>query len=180
MSHVLTEIDRNLLNKVETMTGMTETEAEIALNTITKFTMSGFIKIKKIEREGGSDREVEIVNNFIKKMPHYRGMIYRGIPFCKLEKLQGFLKNLDQNGGYGIDSMTSFTSDEFVAEDYASSRYPVMMRIKNNHSGIAIEEFSALYAENEVLVPKGTKYRVTHIPEAIEAGEILYIEMEEI
>jgi hypothetical protein len=180
MSHVLTAIDQNLLNKVETLTGMTESEAEVALNTISKFTMSGFIKIKKIEREGGSDRDVEVVNNFIKKMPAYQGMLYRGIPFCKLEKLQAFLKNIQDNGGYAIDSMTSFTSDEYVAEDYASSRYPVMMRIKNNRSGISIREFSALYAESEVLVPKGTQYRVTHISEDIEDEEILYIDMEEI
>jgi hypothetical protein len=180
MSHILTEIDKNLLNKVKKMTGMTEPEAEIALNTITKFTMSGFLKIKRIEREGKSDRDVEIVNNFLKKMPHYRGTLYRGIPFGKIEKLQAFLDKIRTNGGHAIDSMTSFTSDEFVAEDYASSRYPVMMRIKNNRSGISIQEFSALYTEREVLVPKGTQYRLTHISENIEAGEILYIDMEEI
>ncbi|MFO7030234.1 hypothetical protein B9T07_09340 [Limnospira fusiformis CCALA 023] len=179
MINTLNEVNINLLKKVEKLTGMSQFEAEVAIDRITKSTPSGFMKIKNLEREGKTTPDIQLVNNFVNRMPPYQGTIYRGIPFSKLEKLQSFLTLIQRNGGYTIDSMTSFTSDELVAEDYAYSAYPVIIRIKNNISGISIQEF-LIYSENEIIIPKGTKYRVTHLPKVIEPEEILYIDMEEI
>lgn len=180
MINVLNEINIDLLEKIEKLTGMNESEAEIALNKITKFTLSGFMKIKSIEREGKTNQDTKLLNNFIKNMPAYQGFIYRGVPFSTLEKLKSFLTLIEKNGGYTIDSMTTFTCDDFVAEDYAYSRYPVVIRIKNNISGISIKEFLSIYSENEIIVPKGTQYRLTHLPKVIEPEEVLYIDMEEV
>ncbi|MEM1171460.1 MAG: hypothetical protein AAGJ08_20860 [Cyanobacteria bacterium P01_H01_bin.35] len=37
-----------------------------------------------------------------------------------------------------------------------------------------------MYSEREVLVPKGTKYEVTYVPNQVKLGEVNYIDLEEI
>jgi hypothetical protein len=37
-----------------------------------------------------------------------------------------------------------------------------------------------MYAECEVLVPKGTRYKVVNLPDKIERGKINYIDLQEV
>ncbi len=96
------------------------------------------------------------------------------------ESIKSFIKKLKPHGNYTLDTVTSFTSDPKIAENYSGHFCSVAIRIKHNHSGLSICDLSAMYSESEVLVPKDTEYEITNIPKEVKAGQINHIDLEEI
>ncbi|MGB3509617.1 MAG: ADP-ribosyltransferase [Microcoleaceae cyanobacterium] len=110
-------------------------------------------------------------------MPSSDGNIYRGMSFSE-KSIKSFIQQLKPHGDYTLDSVTSFTCDSKIAETYSGHYYQVVIRVKHNHSGVSISDFSAMYSEREVLVSKGTKYEVMNVPKEFKPGEINYIDLE--
>jgi len=179
MNNVVLDLNNKLVAKVAKLSGMNSVEAAESLAALEKFTTTDFRKIRCADKEGKNEKNVKNLNNFMHKMPSYDGDIYRGMSFSE-KSIKSFIQQLKPHGDYTLDSVTSFTSDPKVAETYSGHCYQVVIRVKHNHSGISIKDFSAMYSEKEVLVPKGTKYEVTHLPKEVKVGQINYIDLEEI
>ncbi len=179
MKNVVLGLNNKLVAKVAKLSGMSSVEAAESLVALERFTTADFRKIRRADKEGKNQGNVKILNDFMHKMPAYDGDIYRGMSFSE-KSIKSFIKQLKPHGDYTLDSVTSFTSDPKIAETYSGHCYQVVIRVKHNHSGVSISDFSAMYSEKEVLVPKGTKYEVTHIPDRVKVGEINYVDLEEI
>lgn len=179
MNNVALGLNNKLVAKVSELTGMSSVEAEESLTALDRFTTADFRKIRRADREGKNEGNVKILNNFMHKMPAYDGDIYRGMSFSE-KSINAFIEQLKPHGDYTLDCVTSFTSDPKIAETYSGHCYQVVIRVKHNHSGVSISDFSAMYTESEVLVPKGTKYEVMNVPKEVKAGQINYIELEEV
>ena len=179
MNNVVLGLNNKLVAKVAQLSGMSSVEAAESLAALERFTTADFRKIRRADKEGKNEGNVKNLNNFMHKMPAYDGDIYRGMSFSE-KSIKSFIQQLKPHGDYTLDSVTSFTSDPKIAETYSGHCYPVVIRVKHNHSGVSISDFSAMYSEREVLVPKGTKYEVTHVPKEVKLGEVNYIDLEEI
>ncbi|MDJ0556922.1 MAG: ADP-ribosyltransferase [Microcoleaceae cyanobacterium MO_207.B10] len=172
-------LNRKLVTKVSQLTGMSSVEAKELLTALDRFTTADFHKIRKADREGKNEENIKILNKFMHKMPPYAGNIYRGMSFSE-KSIKPFIQQLKPHEDYTLDSVTSFTSDPKIAETYSGHCYQVVIRVKHNHSGVSISDFSAMYSEREVLVPKGTKYEVMNVPKEVKHGQINYIDLEEV
>lgn len=174
------EVDPGLIRQVHDLTGMSDGDVEQALNAISKFTRSEYQSLRNLESRGQTNSKILLINQLIRRLPHFQGKIYRGLRFFKDYKFREFIENLKRDRTFNLDAMSSFTSDLLVAESYAISRYPVVLEVRDNNSGVAIEELAAMYAEHEVLAPRGTNYEVIDISPAEELGDITYIYLREI
>ncbi|NEP88572.1 MAG: hypothetical protein F6K18_18000 [Okeania sp. SIO2C2] len=179
MNNVVLCENNKLVAQVAKLSGMSSIEAVESLSALEQFTTTDFRKIRRADQEGKNEQNVKNLNKFMHKMPPYDGDIYRGMSFSE-KSIKSFIQELKPHGDYTLDSVTSFTSDPKVAETYSGHCYQVVIRVKHNHSGISIEDFSAMYSEKEVLVPKGTKYEVMNVPKEVKLGEVNYIDLEEI
>ena len=179
MNNIVLGLNNKLVAQVAKLSGMGPVEAAESLAALERFTTADFRKMRRADKEGKNEANVKKLNNFMHKMPHYDGDIYRGMSFSE-KSIKSFIQKLKPHGDYTLDSVTSFTSDPKVAETYSGHCYQVVIRVKHNHSGISIEDFSAMYSEKEVLVPKGTKYEVMNLPKELKLGEVNYVDLEEI
>ncbi|MGK7928987.1 MAG: ADP-ribosyltransferase [Spirulina sp.] len=173
-------LDKKTFAKVEKLTGMYSSEIETALVALESFTVSGYKNMRERERNGRIGNDIKTLNRFLHQMPAHSGEIYRGLAFKTSEARQEFIQKLEENGSYTLEAISSFTSDIEVAKVYAGKRYPVLLRVRENHSGVSIEDFSAMYCEKEILLPKGTQYEVLAISQSLEVGEIVAIDLLEI
>ncbi|KKD39481.1 MAG: ADP-ribosyltransferase [Limnoraphis robusta] len=164
---------------VTRLTGIDTPVVEKIFNAISDFTTGDYRKIRRAEEQGIKDARIELLNTFMNKMSGYQGEIYRGMSFTE-KSIKTFLEKIQQPEGYTLEAMASFTFSLNVAENYSGSCYSVVLRVKGNRSGVAICNFSAMYAECEVLVPKGTRYKVVNLPDKIEPGKINYIDLQEV
>ena len=164
---------------VTRLTGIDTPVVEKMFNAIADFTTGSYRKIRRAEQQGIKDTRIELLNTFMDKMSGYQGEIYRGLSFGE-KSIKGFIENLKNPEGYTLEAMASFTYSLNIAENYSGSCYSVVLRVTGNRSGVAICNFSTMYAECEVLVPKGTRYKVVNLPEKIERGKINYIDLQEI
>lgn len=179
MNNVVLCENNKLVAQVAKLSGMNSIEAAESLSALERFTTTDFRKIRRADKQGKDEGNVKILNKFMHKMPAYDGDIYRGMSFSE-KSIKSFIQQLKPHGDYTLDSLTSFTSDPKIAETYSGHCYQVVIRVKHNHSGVSISDFSAMYSESEVLVPKGTKYEVTNVPKEVKVGQINYVDLEEI
>ena len=179
MNNTVVGLNKKLVSKLCQLSGMNCFEAKESLTALERFTTEDFRKIRRADQAGKNEGNVKILNNFMKKMPAYDGNIYRGMSFSE-KSIKPFIQQLKPHENYTLDSVTSFTSDPKVAETYSGHCYQVVIRVKHNHSGVSISDFSAMYSESEVLVPKGTKYEIVSVPKDVKPGEINYIDLEEV
>lgn len=179
MNKLTSTLDPLTAEDITRLTGIDTPVVEKMFNAIADFTTGDYRKIRRAEQAGVKDEKIELLNTFMDKMSGYQGEIYRGLSFGE-KSIRTFIENLKQPGGYTLEAMASFTYSLNVAENYSGSCYSVVLRVTGNRSGVAICDFSAMYAECEVLVPKGTRYKVVNLPDQIERGKINYIDLQEI
>lgn len=111
-------------------------------------------------------RDIDNLNRYMKEMPKYEGEISRGLSFYDEDDRQAFLSSLTKSGSMSLDAMSSWSSDPDVASGFASANEDengksrgVILRTQNK-SGVSVRDFSEVSTEDEVLTPKGTRYRV--------------------
>jgi hypothetical protein len=144
------------------------TGKEIA-EAIRRFSGSYSGNIREFERTGKQSTGIEekaaaAINSYIAAAPKYKGQVHRGLSFTDPDQISKFLKNLTADGGFELTAMSSFSSKPTVAKGFDGGKYGVMLKVKGNQSGTSIKNGSSMLYENEVLVPKGTKYRVSGNP----------------
>lgn len=112
----------------------------------------------------GLKRQVAALNHYMKKAPKFKGEVHRGLSFGDKAKFSDFMQRLTQDSGFNIDAMSSFSSSKDAAKVFDGGTYGVMLNVVANQSGTSIKNASWHNDENEVLVPKGTKYRIVGPP----------------
>jgi hypothetical protein len=163
------------------------TGGEIA-DAISRFSADESGRIREFERTGKEQNGTEkkyaaAINSYIAQAPKFKGQVHRGLTFDKPEAVSGFLKQLTQDGGLELDAMSSFSSDRNIAKSFDGGNYGVLIKVKANQSGTSIKNGSSNSGENEVLIPKGTKYRISGKPTLIVNGAgrtTIELELEEI
>ena len=119
---------------------------------------------------------IDSINRYVKKMPAFDGMIHRGMFFKSEDERTSFLSKISK--GYSLEAMSSFSSSRTIAEEFAgTSDRSVIFTVKNK-SGASIQQLSKIKKEEEVLVPKGVKYRIVGTLKKI--GAVVVVQMEEI
>lgn len=173
-----------LVDKIASLTGMKTEEARSSLYAVSKFTSTHYTYYRETERTGkpmpnASDQsisamtqQVEAVNRYLDKMPKFDGSVYRGLTFESQKIVDNFVKKLKEGNFYQIDAMSSFSSSIDVAKKFATpnsqAELPsVAFKVLKNRSGVTIKSLSSLPEEDEVLVPKGAKYKL--------AGNVEYL-----
>jgi CTP-dependent riboflavin kinase len=101
------------------------------------------------------------LNEFLEKAPAFSGAIYRGIDnktAYSRKNLPKMIESLKSAEGYSETRMSSFTSEPAVAQRFAESG-GVILEVVNNNRGVSIRNVSVWGLEDEVIVPKKTRYR---------------------
>ncbi len=126
-----------------------------------------------------TQEKIRAINQYITKAPAYKGEIYRGMGFSSAEDQAGFLKSL---GSKSLNAMSSFSSKSRVADSFisTSSSFGVVLKVVNNKSGVSIKNISQYKTESEVLVPKGTKYKIVKVTPRSDNPQILDVEVKEV
>lgn len=133
-------------------------------------------KLSKSEL-AATKKDVENVNKYLRSAPVFEGSIHRGMRFGSTEARNAFLKSVTENGGLELEAMSSFSSSKGQARNFADKN-GVVMKVRNK-SGVSVKAFSNYPTEDEVLCPKGAKYKVVGKPKRDKDGTIL-LELEEV
>ncbi|MBD2492538.1 ADP-ribosyltransferase [Aulosira sp. FACHB-615] len=167
--------------------GVSESDAAKMVKGLTVFTGDDYDKVKKSEKTGNGSQKhkdaAEWINKFIEKSPKYQGDVYRGSAFLAKE----FDQRLFESGlEKGTDSLTSFSTSEKVAVNFSNgtggsisplpreqSQVKVILKVKNSKSGASVRQFSEYPEEDEVVVPKGVKYKIISKQENEEESKVL-------
>jgi hypothetical protein len=165
------QYQKSFYEAVSKKTGLSIGEAKKAVDAIHQFTASEYAGLRSLDKsKGRKDPEIDAIYKFLDKAPKYKGELYRGINFTTKQELESYLKFIGDSKGIQLKAMSSFSSSKSIAEEFASGatgtgvgsgRYGVILHVNSNKSGASIRKFSNLPEEDEVLVPKGAKYRVT-------------------
>ena len=119
---------------------------------------------------------LDSIDRYVKKMPAFEGVIHRGMTFKSEGDRKSFLSKI--SGGYSLEAMSSFSSSRGIAEDFAGTSSNGIIFTVKNKSGASIKQLSTTKEEEEVLVPKGVKYKLVGTPKKV--GGVVVVEMEEI
>lgn len=201
----LPDSERGQVSKIRKLTGMSAADAKSSIKAIKNYAsmhgdMDGIVSygaIRNVQRgifkaaDGKPhygnpltkaeiaevQSSIESIDQYVKKMPAFEGVIHRGMFFDSDNGRTDFLSKISQ--GYSLEAMSSFSSSRTIAEEFAgsSSSRSVIFTVKNK-SGASIQQLSGVKKEEEVLVPKGTKYKIVGTPKKI--GEVVVVQMEEI
>ena len=184
------------VSAIQKLTGLSESEAKSSIkaiedySTIKGYSISNYASIRDVQqgkfKVDGRDltkpeiskikSSIKAIDQYVKKMPAFDGVIHRGISFESKEEQSSFLSKISK--GYSLDAMSSFSSSKATAKGFAeSSSFGILFVVKNK-SGASIRNLSEIKAEDEVLVPKGVKYKIADKPK--KSGNIIIVKMEEL
>lgn len=165
-------------------TGVSEERAKELFDSVRNFT-GGFYKgIREVD-EGKSNnknyiKDAKNINEFLTKFkPKYEGTVYRGMTVDKATKAQ--IINSLRNGTFTHPAMSSYSSNKDIASGFAyafSENDESIIFVNKSRSGVSIKNISRVDTEDEILIPKGTKIRMSGEPYQ-ENGKT-YIPVEEV
>lgn len=160
------DLDKSI-QQIQDYTGYDKTEAKKAYDTIKYYTSNGYSDI----RVNKNSEEAKTIEDFIEKHPKFDGKIFRGIGFEKhkgIRYLRFLFNSLNNNTTIDMDGISSWSSEESIAEDFANNRnqaedsYRFIFESENK-SGVGIDHLSNWVGENEVLHSSKTQYKVKKI-----------------
>jgi hypothetical protein len=113
------------------------------------------------------------IDNGIKKLPIFDGVVYRGVRDVPVEKLANWISKWRSGQPIGLGredrpALASASWDPEVGKHYVNpwanarfgSNYGVMMVI-DSHDGVSIESISKIKEEREILLPKNSMFTIT-------------------
>lgn len=151
---------------------------------IIDWTANGHVGIQKEERENPEGPTSKEFNSFLDKMPVYSGTVYRGIR-SNTENLQRYL---DLGGIITLQNSLSATKTkkvafkEFAGRDLVQpGQKSVVLKISNKTAADVSKYTNENYpGQNEVILRKGRKYKITNVSSGEKDGVDYVISMEEI
>jgi hypothetical protein len=145
--------------------GISASEARESMAAIYTYTMASDT-IRESDKTNPKDPEVQAIYKFLQKAPKYKGEVYRGVKLPDQDSFNQFIDRFQVGKTNELKAMSSFSSSLDVAKRFSKKgqgKYPVVIYVASNHSGTSIKKLSNYPNENEVLVPKGAKYRTLKI-----------------
>ena len=121
------------------------------------------------------------VEDFITRAPKYEGTVYRGVGFRKAEDAERWFDQL--SGGEKSIALESWSVNDKMAASFArGGDVEVVMTVKENRYGVPIMSRSAFKPEEEVVMPRGVRYRVANaVKKELDNGRVLYeVELEQL
>ena len=188
--------EQKQVSVIQKLTGLSEGEAKSSIkaiedySTIKGYSISNYESIRAVQQGkfkiDGRDltspeiskikSSIKAIDQYVKKMPAFDGVIHRGISFESEEEQSSFLSKISR--GYSLGAMSSFSSSKTTAKGFAeASSFGILFVVKNK-SGASIRNLSQMKAEDEVIVPKGVKYKIMGNPKKV--GGVVVVHMEEI
>jgi SPP1 gp7 family putative phage head morphogenesis protein len=112
--------------------------------------------------------QAKLINDYINDSPKYDGVIYRGFRQDTVDGaayVEDIKKALRSKDGYSLRSFSSFSSNYEIAQNFAvltdgdDPPEAFLVEVKRNTRGASIRSVSTITDEDEVMVPKATRYR---------------------
>lgn len=145
---------------------------------IKSWSESGYHSIRKDEAAG---KETELTKNFhaaLAKAPKFEGTTYRGINVAKGTPAHALFTTPGATVSFDSSASTSRSLDKA----HGFSNGSIVMRIKGK-SGVSMEHISSYSTEKEIIMPKGTKYKVVNVAKNVQVGygkTHVFVDLEEI
>ena len=166
-----------VVRKISKVTGMKDKEVKASLDALAEFSGAGYKKYRELEKTGklssGESSEiitkmkskVKAINQYIEKMPKFYRSIYRGVQLESQQALDDAIKKLQNGDSHELNAMSSFSSSESQARAFAlaskkGQKVSIIYEVIENKSGVTIRNLSKFPEEDEVLVPKGARYKL--------------------
>ncbi|MBD2076217.1 DUF1073 domain-containing protein [Phormidium sp. FACHB-592] len=159
------------IDRIAEITGLDKTKAEFALDGISTFTSdAGEIRQFEIgqplksddqEYKDGVKESADGTNLYVRSMPKFKGEIHRGLKFNTDEERDKFISSV--SNGFELQALSSFSSDPAIALRFSvgmKKKPGVVISVKSNTKGASVKGVSSVPAEDEIVVPKGAKYKV--------------------
>jgi len=161
---------------------------EVPDHPVTRALESWFVGGFRDIQNGKAPETEAILRKFLLRLPPYESKtpLYRGVPFRNEPELRAFLKQFQGDEWANTRPFMSTTKESRLAYGHVqSSSYPVLLEIKNVHSGYDLEPFK-LFAEQfkwqrEVIYQKRTRFKVIQRPKIVDIGGklVYFIRLEE-
>ncbi len=155
---------------------------------VTRALKSWFVGGFRDIQSGKAPETEAILRKFLLRLSPYESKtpLYRGVPFRNEPELRAFLKQFQGDEWVNAMPFMSTTKELQLAYGHVkSSSYPVLLEIKNVHSGYDLEPFK-LFAEQfkwqrEVIYQKRTRFKVIQRPKIVDIGGklVYFIGLEE-
>lgn len=167
------------IKKVAEILGSDEEKATFVSKTLNSWTSHGYKDIRDTEKKGKTSPKTKAINEYIEKAPKFKGEISRGVNFRDEDTLNNFIKSAEN--GIELTAVSSYTSSNQIAKKFArgqsvdvglEGKYGVIIKVANNTKGVSISPFSFYKPEEEVIVPKGTKYKLKGKPKVNNYSDI--------
>lgn len=169
----LEKFNKKALRSIMEETGMKEGEARGLQACLNDYFGGNYLSYA----DGKKKKEVDTIDKGLSRMGAYDGEIWRGMRF-RDESPEGApdsagikaFMDLEVGDEIGMKSVSSWTSDKKIAEQFASlgsfagqeKESSVMIRCKKNKTSVGIQHVSRFRGEEkEVLAKSTTKWRVT-------------------
>jgi hypothetical protein len=167
-----------VINKISKLTGMTESESRASARAVNAFSDEDYEKIRKAEYAGIETSQTKAINRYLDKMPKFEGEIFRGRQYKTQQDIDNLVRRLKEGDDYELPAMSSFSSDIETATTFAVEgayglaeakfSMAVIFKVASNKSGVTIKNISANQEEDEVLVKKGTRYKINGTIETLD------------
>lgn len=159
--------DDDMLKQVMTDTGMDKDRAVEVIDSLQSYTGSYYKSIRNLDlNTPGVVSKRNDIEEFISKSPSYDGKIYRGIRMKDDDDAKKFLSNLNVDNTIDMEGISSWSSNEKIALDFADGgEYkPIGIIFEcENKSGVGIQYLSTASHESEVIQSAMTKFKITEI-----------------
>lgn len=168
------------------VTGLSADDASKAYDSIRAFAGIAYSDIRDYEAfgKGGSQakQHAENINKYLDRAPVYDGEMFRGFAFSSKSRFDDFMKGVSSKK-MEVNAMSSFTKSRKIAEQFAGgglgdAEYQVVMRVrKSKPVGADISKISKLTEEEEVLVKKGSRFKIEDVKRSVTDSGIVRVEI---
>lgn len=172
------------IETISKLTGMTNDEALESAKAVWSFTEAEYEDIRASEYAGIITPQIAAINRYLNKMPKFPGEIFRGKKFKTQQLLDDFIEKMENGYTYDLPAMSSFSSSEKSPKYFATNvsfQPSVIFKVAKNKSGVTVKNISHSEHEDEVLVKKGTQYKLNGLIQYMEheGKKITVIPLEE-
>lgn len=114
---------------------------------------------------------IKLIEESWEALPPYNGTLFRGL-LIESQDMNQFMMKMQPGTEFETEAFTSFTKSKKVASEFGN----VHLIVKKNTQGKDVSFVGDYQYEEEVLVKRGTKYRVASIDDSSKMMKKIYLE----
>lgn len=163
--------------------GVSVDDAEDIISSIFEYTVDYYVDVREYQSEGTGDARIKNISEniefYIQRAEPYKGTIYRGMAVGS-----SYFDSLKIGKHVNMKGTSSWSSDEYVAKDFAYNRdgeKKIIFVTNSPEKSASIKHLSDYEEESEVLVSKDVSFIVKDIKKKkrLYGDDIYYITLEE-